>query len=382
MKCPVCKNECGEASICNQCGFNEVGAIFLNKEDANLWYDSTLVPYRNKYLEQFQQFKIEDNVLIKIHKEYKQTTKINVPYGVKKISNKAFEGCDWITEVLLPETVEEIGTGAFRKCRNLAKILLPSKNVRFGKSVFEDCTNLQSIKLPEDMASIPYRMFFQCKNLSSITLPIKITKIGWQSFFACCSLTSVEIPDSVKTLDGCAFGFCESLHYLKIGKGVKKIADGAFRYCGELTTIECDNANYVVQSNSLINKKTSKLIRGCRSSSIPMGTKIIGEGAFSGCENIQEIQIPSTVIEIGEGAFSSCRKLSYIVIPNSVSVIGYNALFTDMDRRINVFCEHIEKPTEWHDVWYNKFEDLLGSQKCVFWANEWHYDKYGKPTPN
>lgn len=382
MKCPVCENECGESSVCRQCGFNEVGVSFLNKEDAALWYDSILIPYRNEYLEKFLQFKIEDNVLIKFHKEYKQATKISVPYGVKKIANKAFEGCDWITEVILPDTVEEVGTGAFRKCRSLVKIHLLSKNVKFGKSIFEDCINLPSIELPEDMTSIPDRMFFQCRNLSSITLPKKITKIGRQAFFDCYSLTSLEIPDSVKTIESCAVGFCKSLNFIKIGKGVKKIVDDAFHYCGKLTTIECDNANYVVQNNSLVNKKSSKLIRGCNSSTIPIGTKIIGEGAFSGCETIREIQIPSTVIEIGKGAFSSCRRLSYLVVPNSVRVIGYNALFTDMGRRINVFCEHIEKPTEWHDVWYNKFEDLSGNQKCVYWSDEWDYDKYGNPVPN
>ena len=380
-RCPVCKTEC-ENNICLCCGFDEVGRIFVNKEEADLWYNETLIPYRNKVLEQSSFFKIEENVLIKFFKDNKHISKINVPFGVRKVSNKAFENCDWITNVSMPNTLEEVGTGAFRKCRNLVVAELPFKNIKFGKEIFADCISLSSINLPEGISTITDRIFFQCRALSSIYLPKSITKIGWQAFFDCYSLTTLEIPDNVKSIEGCAFGFCKSLQSLKIGKGVKKIADNAFHYCGALTSIEVDdNPTYIVRGNALIDKKHSKLIRGSNSSFIPNGVKIIGEGAFSGCETIREIKISSTVTQIDQGAFSSCLSLSYIVIPENVNIIGYNALFTDMTRRINVFCEHVSKPAGWHEVWYNKFDDLTGSQKCVYWAGEWHYEN-GIPTPN
>lgn len=46
MKCPICKTECGEKNICSRCGFNEVGVIFLNSADAEVWIKEKVNPHR------------------------------------------------------------------------------------------------------------------------------------------------------------------------------------------------------------------------------------------------------------------------------------------------------------------------------------------------
>ena len=51
----------------------------------------------------------------------------------------------------------------------------------------------------------------------------------------------------------------------------------------------------------------------------------IGDGAFSGCENISGIEISKTVREIGSLAFEGCTNLQTIVIPESVKKIGRDA---------------------------------------------------------
>lgn len=55
---------------------------------------------------------------------------------------------------------------------------------------------------------------------------------------------------------------------------------------------------------------------------IPDGVTSIGEGTFSGCENLRKITIPKTVISIGECAFERCRSLESISIPKGVTSIG------------------------------------------------------------
>ena len=59
--------------------------------------------------------------------------------------------------------------------------------------------------------------------------------------------------------------------------------------------------------------------------SVKEGTRIICDCAFSGCDSLSEIVIPSSVTSIGKGAFSSCDSLSEIVIPSSVTSIGDHA---------------------------------------------------------
>ena len=56
--------------------------------------------------------------------------------------------------------------------------------------------------------------------------------------------------------------------------------------------------------------------------SVKEGTRIICDCAFSGCDSLSEIVIPSGVTSIGNYAFSGCSSLKYIYIPKSV--IGLN----------------------------------------------------------
>ena len=52
------------------------------------------------------------------------------------------------------------------------------------------------------------------------------------------------------------------------------------------------------------------------------GTVVICDDAFSGCRNLQEIILPSSVTSIGNGAFSSCTNLKEIILPSSITSIG------------------------------------------------------------
>ncbi|MBR5780697.1 MAG: leucine-rich repeat domain-containing protein, partial [Bacteroidales bacterium] len=55
---------------------------------------------------------------------------------------------------------------------------------------------------------------------------------------------------------------------------------------------------------------------------IPDSVTKIGNGAFSRCSHLKNIDIPESVTEIGDKAFSGCSSLKSIDIPNSVTKIG------------------------------------------------------------
>ena len=53
----------------------------------------------------------------------------------------------------------------------------------------------------------------------------------------------------------------------------------------------------------------------------------IGEYAFSDCDSLTEIAIPSGVTEIGSYTFSGCSSLTEITLPSGLTSIGQQAFF-------------------------------------------------------
>lgn len=87
--------------------------------------------------------------------------------------------------------------------------------------------------------------------------------------------------------------YCDKLESVTIGKSLVSIGDWAFYDCRKLQRV-------IVRSDSLLS---------------------IGREAFSGCWNLEEINLPNSVQLIAERAFHNCRSLLNIVIPNSVQTI-------------------------------------------------------------
>ena len=54
----------------------------------------------------------------------------------------------------------------------------------------------------------------------------------------------------------------------------------------------------------------------------------IDHGAFSHCENLQEVTMPSSIVSIGETAFLGCNSLKSIEIPDGVVTIGMGAFIS------------------------------------------------------
>lgn len=56
--------------------------------------------------------------------------------------------------------------------------------------------------------------------------------------------------------------------------------------------------------------------------SLPDSVISIGDYAFAGCTNLNELDIPAGVTYIGEGAFRYCKRLNHIELPEGVASIG------------------------------------------------------------
>lgn len=67
-------------------------------------------------------------------------------------------------------------------------------------------------------------------------------------------------------------------------------------------------------TDAMFGHETCKKLESCEMQAV----KIIGEGAFGGCNMLKNVQIPPSVSEIRGNAFGLCASLQSIVVPNCV----------------------------------------------------------------
>ena len=336
-------------------------------------------------------------------------TSIEIPDSVTTIESFAFSGCIGLTRVEIPDSVTIIGAFAFSGCTGLTSIEIPNSVMSIRYFAFSGCTGLTSLEIPASVINIEDSAFSGCQNLTSIIvdkknqkydsrndcnaiidtqtnalimgckntiIPEDIKSIGVDAFYKCTGLTSIEIPNSVMSIRYFAFSGCTGLTSLEIPASVINIEDSAFSGCQNLTSIIVDKKNQKYDSrndcNAIIDTQTNALIMGCKNTIIPEDIKSIGvdafykctgltsikipdsvtsigNSAFSGCTSLKSIEIPNSVTSIGDSAFRGCINLTSIIIPNSVTSMGDEVF--NMCKAITVYCEMLEKPSEWSERW-------------------------------
>ena len=116
-----------------------------------------------------------------------------------------------------------------------------------------------------------------------------------------------------------------------IRKGVKVIGNGAFWGCESLVNINIPNSVTTIGHSAFVSCDSLTSIN------IPNSVTTIGDLAFWGCYSLTNINIPNSVTMIGDSAFASCDSLTSITIPNSVTTIGKEAFcYCDSLTNINI----------------------------------------------
>ena len=182
---------------------------------------------------------------------------------------------------------------------------------------------------------------FKFTDITSISLPSTIELIGSSAFFRCLSLKTIVLPPSVREIGNDAFYYCSDLTDIHVAQG-----NPYFRNVGKAVV---DKSNAIV---AYPGKGEEKL-------TISEGIKGIKDNAFSGCESLKEIIIPSSVEYVGYmaflfcvnlqsvhwnaaassipfGCFQGCSSLEEVVLSESVTDIGGMAFYGTSLRSITL----------------------------------------------
>lgn len=268
---------------------------------------------------------------------------VRIPSSVKTIEDNLFKGCINLSSVRLNEIVENIGSSAFENCFSLKTISIPGSVKTIGKNVFKGCNNLSSIFLEDGVRIIGDEAFVNLTCLKEIIIPNSVTDIGNKAFEGCSCLSYIYIPYGVINIGEKCFDGCNSLSDIFIPSTVQYIGNGAFDGTVWLKEkkpgiLYINDIAYVFKGdrlgiNKIYIKDGTKYITGAlfkdwedlENVNIPNSIISIGEGAFDGCRNLKNIILPDGIETISDYAFQGCKQLKTLLIPNSVKYIGNNA---------------------------------------------------------
>ena len=228
---------------------------------------------------------------------------IIIPDIVTSIADGAFSGIDGVKTVIIPGSVEKIGANAFSYNSTLETIIIEDGVKEIGESAFRSCKNIKKVIIPDTVTSIGKYGFLHCTNLEEIKLSNNIKKLEESLFWGCTNLKTIDIPETVETIDISVFYDCKSLNNIIIPESVKEIDWAAFAFCKNLTnmTIDAKNEYYKIEEGIIYTKNGETLVNvnanGIKGNTLTIkeGVKTILSRSFSLCNNVETINLPSTL---------------------------------------------------------------------------------------
>lgn len=259
--------------------------------------------------------------------------------GTTIIGEKAFEGCEKIEEVILSKSVLEIRQRSFHGCKKLTSITIP-ENVEFvGRWAYYSCDNLSEVIIRSKDIELINQAFLDCKSIRKIVIPCGIII---KDHFDYDELKEVVLLDGSTSIEEDMFEYCEALTTLNIPSSVNEIKSGAFSDCKSLIKIELDSSNpyFLVDNEVLYKKDKTELIFVPRNYTgvfkIPNTVKIVLNGAFDSCGQIQSLVISENVVDFPLVCY--CKALSEFIVEGNSKYSSCNGVLYDYTKETLVRC--------------------------------------------
>lgn len=230
------------------------------------------------------------------------------------IANEAFKGCKKLEQLRLPHSVKYIGAYAFYKCHNLWEFWATEGSALkiLGTGAFMSCERLYNVILNNGLKEIRKQAFYGCSALNNNTqnpnvlTPLSLEAIGTAAFWNTALFNSVEANSVVYA-----------------GKWVvgNKLPAGGLNDGDTPSEITLEDDTRGIADYALADTRIKSIINLHR-------VRFIGNGAFSGCNQLSTVTLSSSVSEIKPYTFYNCSRLFNIGgLPAMLEKIGDCAFF-------------------------------------------------------
>ena len=269
---------------------------------------------------------------------------------VVKIGRAAFFGCGKLTGVTVPPSIVSVDANAFGQCFGLIKVnisdigawssiafaevysnplayakrlylngkmmtdLLLLDTVDIGDYAFYSLASISNLTIGGAVKRVGREAFAYCNGLTNVTFEVGITNIGYCAFFYCSGIDRLFMPESVENIDSGAFAYCESLRHVTIPDDIMNIGKDAF--------MRCNPALYDVKTIPGL-KLVDGWVIGVADYDLTGiinldGTRGIGNYAFSGCNSLSGVIVPTGVTCLGNEEYHEKYTLGRTLYPSSV----------------------------------------------------------------
>lgn len=241
-----------------------------------------------------------------------------------------------ISSISIPSTVTNIPSSAFANCTNLVSLSIPSGIRVIPTSMCEGCTSLRNVVLPANAVSVEEKAFYECSSIQNMSIPQGLVTIGKQAFEKCSGVVSVSLSNGAISIGYDAFYDCPNLIEVYLPASVTSISNNAFHFCTNLVTLNVDSANprYVSSGTCILDTTSGKTIAwagGASSIVVPAGTKTFASGFIgvsSKCSSrARTVTLPASLEAVGDCAFMGWTELENIVLPQGVLTVEWNAFY-------------------------------------------------------
>lgn len=300
---------------------------------------------------------------------------ITIPSKVEKLGNSAFgktalesvvipatlteamapfSGCENITAIEWMSGNDTVIDNLFKSCKSPIDLVIPSYIKTIGVSSFEDSkfkdVTANGVTLVEEaafsksaisvitstsIAEVKKNAFLNCTNMrSELTLPA-LVKIG-EAAFSGVSVWNVTTSSDLELIGDKAFLGCENIIYFNSFVGedkaflylddlpkLKSIGANAFNGCKTIASIQIGSNIEEIGVGAFSNQ--TSLVEVKFGNGTEAGKIVLGDMAFTGCTNLERIQLPESIGVIGNGAFKDCIKLLRVEFTEGLRTIGNNA---------------------------------------------------------
>ena len=255
-------------------------------------------------------------------------TEVNLPAGLTLIDEGAFFGCSALTGIELPEGLNEIGDYSFLSCTSLTSVQIPETVTLIGKMAFAGCTALNQIVIPASVEEIKTSAFEECSNLDKVYFSSSEPPSAGENLFAGCPETLVICyPAGSQANWGTTWqGFAtEAWDPDGIPSLPESVTVGPLTFTliagTETYTVSVCDPNYtgelIIPSSIPIGSAPENSSEVTPADSLTYPVVSIEPDAFAGCSLITRIIIPETVASIGNAAFSGCTELEEVYFSSS-----------------------------------------------------------------